>query len=66
VRLNGIAPVHLTVRDFAACVPFYERLLAFFEMECLGRTDTLLYCVGSRTGIGIRAAGATQRRLSEP
>jgi catechol 2,3-dioxygenase-like lactoylglutathione lyase family enzyme len=58
VRLNGIAHVYLTVRDFAVCVPFYERLPAFFEMECLVRTDTLLYCVGSRTGIGIRAAGA--------
>ncbi len=56
MRLNGIAHVYLTVRDFRRCLPFYERLLAFFEMQCLVKTETLLYCVGSRTGIGIRAA----------
>ena len=57
MQLNGIAHVYLTVRDFERCLPFYERLLAFFDMRCLVRTDTLFYCVGSRTGIGIRAAG---------
>ena len=57
MQLNGIAHVYLTVRNFARCLPFYERLLAFFDMQCLVRTDTLFYCVGSRTGIGIRAAG---------
>ena len=56
MQLNGIAHVYLTVRDFARCLPFYERLLAFFDMRCLVKTDTLFYCVGSRTGIGIRAA----------
>ena len=56
MQLNGIAHVYLTVRDFARCLPFYERLLAFFDMRCLVKTDTLYYCVGSRTGIGIRAA----------
>jgi catechol 2,3-dioxygenase-like lactoylglutathione lyase family enzyme len=58
MQLNGIAHVYLTVRDFDACLPFYERLLAFFEMQCLVKTPELLYCVGSRTGVGIRAAGA--------
>ncbi len=57
MQLNGIAHVYLTVRDFERCLPFYEKLLAFFDMQCLVRTDTLFYCVGSRTGIGIRAAG---------
>ena len=56
MKLNGIAPVYRTVRDFERCLPFYEKLLGFFEMECLVKTDTLFYCVGSRTGIGIRAA----------
>jgi len=56
MQLNGIAHVYLTVQDFGACLPFYEKLLAFFEMECLVRTDELYYCVGSRTGVGIRAA----------
>jgi catechol 2,3-dioxygenase-like lactoylglutathione lyase family enzyme len=56
MQLNGIAHVYLTVRDFRRCLLFYEKLLAFFEMQCLVKTDTLFYCVGSRTGIGIRAA----------
>lgn len=58
VSLNGVAHLYLTVQDFPRCLPFYEELLAFFEMQCLVRTDVLFYCVGSRTGIGIRAAGA--------
>lgn len=56
VQLNGVAHVYVTVADFAACLPFYERLLPFLDMRCLVRTDSLYYCVGSRTGIGIRAA----------
>lgn len=54
--LNGIAHVYLTVRDFDACLPFYEQLLAFLDMKCLVKTDVLYYCVGSRTGVGIRRA----------
>ena len=57
MQLNGIAHVYVTVQNFERCLPFYEKLLAFFEMQCLVRTATLFYCVGSRTGIGIRAAG---------
>lgn len=56
MQLNGIAHIYLTVSNFEACLPFYEKLLAFFEMECLVKTDVLFYCVGSRTGIGIRKA----------
>jgi catechol 2,3-dioxygenase-like lactoylglutathione lyase family enzyme len=56
MQLNGIAHVYLTVQDFEACLPFYEKLLGFFEMECLVKTKELFYCVGSRTGVAIRAA----------
>ena len=62
MQLNGIAHVYLTVQDFDRCLPFYEQLLGFFEMQCLVKTDTLFYCVGSRTGIGIRAASAEHAR----
>jgi len=58
MQLNGIAHVYLTVQNFERCLPFYERLLAFFEMQCLVKTATLFYCVGSRTGVGIRAASS--------
>lgn len=56
MKLNGIAHIYITVQDFEKCLPFYERLLPFLDMQCLVRSDTLYYCVGSRTGIGIRAA----------
>jgi catechol 2,3-dioxygenase-like lactoylglutathione lyase family enzyme len=61
VRLNGVAHVYLTVRDYAACLPFYEKLLSFFDMRCLVKNDQLFYCVGSRTGVGIRAASPEHR-----
>ena len=41
MQLNGIAHVFLTVQDFDACLPFYEKLLEFFEMKCLVKTDQL-------------------------
>lgn len=62
MQLNGIAHVYLTVEDFDACLPFYEKLLALFEMECLVKNDHLYYCVGSRTGLAIRAAGPEHRK----
>lgn len=58
VQLNGIAHLYITVQDFAACRPFYGALLPFLDMQCLIDTEVLYYCVGSRTGIGIRAASA--------
>ena len=61
MRLNGIAHIYLTVQNYERCLPFYEKLLAFFDMKCLARNDQLLYCVGSRTGIGIRAASPAHR-----
>lgn len=58
VQLNGIAHIYITVQDFAACRGFYGALLPFLDMQCLIDTDVLYYCVGSRTGIAIRAASA--------
>lgn len=56
VAINGIAHVYLTVNDFEAAVPFYRRLLAMFDMQCLVDSDELYYCVGARTGVGVRRA----------
>jgi catechol 2,3-dioxygenase-like lactoylglutathione lyase family enzyme len=61
MQLNGIAHVYLTVGDFEACLPFYQELLGFFEMKCLVSTDSLYYCVGGRTGVGIRRASDENR-----
>jgi catechol 2,3-dioxygenase-like lactoylglutathione lyase family enzyme len=56
VSINGIAHIYITVQDFDAALPFYRRLLDFFEMRCLVETEDLYYCVGGRTGVGIRRA----------
>ena len=56
VAINGIAHVYLTVNDFERAVPFYRGLLALFDMTCLVDTDELYYCVGARTGVGVRRA----------
>lgn len=56
VAINGIAHIYITVADFEAARPFYVGLLALFDMRCLVDTDDLYYCVGGRTGVGIRRA----------
>src|SRR5262245_40894819 len=58
IDINGVAHVYITVQDFERCRPFYGALLSFFGMVCLVDTDELFYCIGGRTGIGIRAASA--------
>ena len=61
VDINGIAHVYITVSDYRRAKPFYERLLALFEMRCLVDSDELYYCVGARTGVGIRRARSPER-----
>lgn len=56
MQINGIAHIYLTVQNFERCLPFYKKLLEFWEMTCLIETPDLYYCIGGRTGIGIRAA----------
>ncbi len=56
VSINGIAHIYISVSDFDAALPFYRRLLEFLEMRCLVETEDLYYCVGGRTGVGIRRA----------
>lgn len=56
VAVNGIAHIQLTVRNIEQCLPFWERLCHFLEMQTLIRNDTTIYCIGSRTGILVREA----------
>ncbi|MCG8423746.1 MAG: VOC family protein [Proteobacteria bacterium] len=53
MQINGIAHVQLTVTNFKVCVDFYEKLLEYFEMKRLIKTDSVLYYIGGRTGIAI-------------
>jgi catechol 2,3-dioxygenase-like lactoylglutathione lyase family enzyme len=56
MEINGLAHVFLTVSNFDACLPFYERLLNFLGLRTIINTDGMLYCVGGRTAVGITKA----------
>ncbi len=57
MEINGVAHVMLTVSDYEACLPFYEKLLPFLGLKYVVRkTDSQFYCIGGRTGIGIHKA----------
>jgi catechol 2,3-dioxygenase-like lactoylglutathione lyase family enzyme len=56
MEINGIAHVMLTVSNFAACQPFYEKLLGFLGMRPVINFDGMFYCVGGRTAFGIMKA----------
>ena len=53
MEVNGIAHVMLTVSNFDACLPFYERVLGFLGLRPVLKMDGMLYCVGGRTAVGI-------------
>jgi catechol 2,3-dioxygenase-like lactoylglutathione lyase family enzyme len=61
VAVNGIAHIQLTVSDPARCVPFWERLCHFLDMQTLVGGDEIVYCIGSRTGILVRGAPPEKR-----
>ena len=61
VGVNGIAHIQLTVSDPGRCIPFWERLCHFLEMQTLVKGDEIVYCIGSRTGILVRGAPMEKR-----
>jgi catechol 2,3-dioxygenase-like lactoylglutathione lyase family enzyme len=70
MEINGVAHVMLTVSNFEACLPFYEKLLPYFGMKPVIRSADMFYCVGGRTAVGIsrcedayRAESFAQRRI---
>lgn len=56
MEINGVAHIFLTVSNFEACLPFYDRLLAYLGLKPVIKTDGMLYCVGGRTAVGITKA----------
>ena len=56
MEINGIAHIFVTVSNIDTCLPFYERLLTFLGMRPVMKTDTMLYCVGGRTAVGVMQA----------
>ena len=61
MEINGIAHIFVTVSNIDTCLPFYERLLTFLGMRPVMKTDTMLYCVGGRTAVGVMQAEAAYR-----
>ena len=61
MEINGIAHVMLTVSNFAVCLPFYQKLLAFLGLTPVLNTEQMLYCVGGRTAVGIVPAESAYR-----
>ena len=61
MQINGIAHAMLTVSNFDACRPFYEKLLTFLGLTPVINADGMLYCVGGRTAVGIMKAADEHR-----
>lgn len=61
IEINGIAHIQLTVNDPARCIPFWEALCHFFGMHTLIKADEIVYCIGGRTGVLVRAAPSEKR-----
>ena len=61
MEINGVAHVFLTVSNFEACHPFYERLLTFLGLRPIIDVDGMLYCVGGRTAVGVVRAEDAHR-----
>lgn len=61
MEINGIAHIFLTVSNFEAAAAFYEPLLNSLGMRTVMKFDTMLYCVGGRTAVGIQPAAPEHR-----
>lgn len=62
MEINGVAHVMLTVSNYEACVPFYEKLLPHLGLtHVVRKTDSQFYCIGGRTGVGIHRADPRYR-----
>lgn len=54
MEINGLAHVFITAGDYEASVAFYRQLLPFLGLTPMLESDDWYYCVGGRTGIGVR------------
>ncbi|MEJ0043697.1 MAG: VOC family protein [Rhizomicrobium sp.] len=55
MEINGVAHTFITAGDFARARAFYGQLLPFLGLKPVMDIDGFYYCVGGRTGFGIRA-----------
>jgi catechol 2,3-dioxygenase-like lactoylglutathione lyase family enzyme len=64
IEVNGIAHIQLSVKDPERCLPFWEKLCGFIGMKTLIKGEGVVYCIGGRTGILVRAAPKAKRHVS--
>jgi len=55
MEINGVAHTFITAGDFERARDFYSKLLPFLGMREVLNVSGAYYCVGGRTGFGIRA-----------
>jgi len=55
MEVNGIAHVFVTAGDFNKSRDFYRRLLPFLGLKPVMDAAGTYYCVGGRTGFGVRS-----------
>jgi catechol 2,3-dioxygenase-like lactoylglutathione lyase family enzyme len=55
MEVNGIAHIFLTASNFERSREFYRQLLPFLGLKPVIDTETIYYCVGGRTAVGISA-----------
>ena len=55
MEINGVAHTFITAGDFAASRAFYKQLLPYLGMREVLDVAGSYYCVGGRTGFGVRA-----------
>jgi catechol 2,3-dioxygenase-like lactoylglutathione lyase family enzyme len=54
MEINGVAHTFITAGDFEKSVGFYRQLLPFLGLREVADSADTYYCVGGRTGFGIR------------
>ena len=59
MEINGVAHVMLTVSNFEACYPFYEKLLVYLGMKPVMRSEDC--CIAWGDGLRWESCAATTR-----
>lgn len=54
MEINGVAHTFVTASNFEASVAFYRQFLPFLGMQVVAESADSFYCVGGRTGFGVR------------
>lgn len=67
MEVNGVAHTFITAGDFEASRAFYRQLLPFLGMRPVMDAGNTYYCVGGRTGFGVRGRppGAPAERFDQ-